>query len=98
MPEAATAHRALVTGGARGIGLAICQALETRGIIVLAPSRVELDLLDPLSIERFAAAHVGTGIDILVNNAGINLLNALERIRDDDWAAMLQVNASAPSS
>jgi len=96
MPVVGTAHKALVTGGGRGIGLAICRALESRGVVVVAPSRASLDLLDPASIERFAAQHAADGIDILVNNAGINRLNALEHVRDDDWAAMLQVNLTGP--
>jgi 3-oxoacyl-[acyl-carrier protein] reductase len=96
MPHDVKAHKALVTGGARGIGLAICRALESRAIAVVAPSRSSLDVLDPAYIERFAAEHSAEGIDILVNNAGINLLNAFERVQDQDWAAMLQVNVTAP--
>lgn len=89
-------HKALVTGGARGIGAEIAIALRRDGVEVIAPPRSELDLLDPDSIERYIAAHHNDGIDILVNNAGINPIAALESIAAEDWARTLQVNLTAP--
>ena len=41
-----TPRTALVTGGSRGIGAAICAELAARGVKVLAPKREELDLAD----------------------------------------------------
>ncbi|MCT4609951.1 MAG: SDR family NAD(P)-dependent oxidoreductase [Pelagimonas sp.] len=77
--------RAFVTGGNRGIGLAIAEGLIAQGHEVLIGCRdlaqgqtvagkigagaVELDLCTPLSI-RQAAVSVPE-IDILVNNAGV---------------------------
>lgn len=88
--------RALVTGGSRGIGRAIANELANRGIEVLTPGRQELDLADPSSVQRYVAAHQDDGIDILVNNAGVNVLASLDELTEPDWAAMTQINLSAP--
>lgn len=89
-------HKALVTGGSRGIGAEIAIALRCGGVEVITPSRSELDLLDPVSIDRYIEAHHDDGIDILVNNAGINPIAALEAVSAEDWARTLQVNLTAP--
>ena len=86
---------ALVTGAARGIGAAISDALRAQGVRVLDAGRSELDLADAASIQAWLDRH-GDGVDILVNNAGINVLNEIEAITPDDWAAMVQVNLTAP--
>jgi 3-oxoacyl-[acyl-carrier protein] reductase len=89
-------HKALVTGGSRGIGEAIATLFRNRGVEVLAPARSDLDLSDPNSVEKWVAAHAAAGIDILINNAGINLLNPIDALADRDWQQMLQVNLTAP--
>jgi 3-oxoacyl-[acyl-carrier protein] reductase len=87
-------RRALVTGGSRGIGAAIVQALQDDGVEVVAPLRGEMDLSDTASIQGYLAG--GPAFDILVNNAGINVLNEMGKIESDDWARMIQVNLTAP--
>ena len=78
-------RRALVTGGNRGIGLAIAQRLANQGLDVWIGSRdleagqkaagpigvhvVQLDLKDKLSIQR-AIDQIGE-LDVLINNAGV---------------------------
>ena len=64
------AERALVTGGSRGIGHAIVARLRVDGFEVVAPSRSDLDLARPESIQTFLARD--RQFDVLVNNAGIN--------------------------
>ncbi len=89
-------RKALVTGAARGIGRAIAETLRGAGMEVLAPSRADLDLLDPASIDRFIKDHRGAGVSVLVNNAGINPIEALGEISAENWARTIQVNLTAP--
>ncbi len=86
---------ALITGGARGIGAAIRAELEQRGCRVVAPSRAELDLGQPRSIDAYCQAHAELPVDILVNNAGINVLNPIPAVDAATWQAMLQTNLTA---
>jgi 3-oxoacyl-[acyl-carrier protein] reductase len=94
--SAASARTALLTGAARGIGAAIAAALTECGIRIVSPSRQELDLADPASVDRFIAANSVVPVDILVNNAGINVIKPLEKIDDAVWDAMFQVDLRAP--
>ena len=86
---------ALVTGAARGIGAAIAEALRAQDVSVLQAGRADLDLSDPASINAWLGRH-GGAVDILVNNAGINVLNGIEAVTPEDWAAMVQVDLTAP--
>ena len=90
-----SSRTALVTGGSRGIGVAIADALRGSGVDVLTPGRDTLDLSDAASVEQWLAAHGGR-LDIVVNNAGINVLDEPESITPENWAQMVQVNLTAP--
>lgn len=101
--------RALVTGGNRGIGLAIAQGLAERGLEVVIGARnaeagqeaakqigasaVELNVASPESIARAARA-IGP-IDVLINNAGIL---GTGRVLDDpqDFADSMAVMVHGP--
>lgn len=85
----------LVTGGSRGIGNAIKNALETQGANCIAPSRSELDISNLASIEAFFSS-LDLELDGLVNNAGINIVNPIEAINDVDMEQMINVNLVAP--
>ena len=77
----------LVTGGARGIGRAICEAFAAQGdrVAVHSTRGTELDLAggphvavagdlaDPQAVERFVAEAADRlgGLDVVVNNAGV---------------------------
>ena len=97
--------RALVTGGASGIGLATAQLLAEHGVRVavldLAPDSVgapltgfTADVGDDTSVRAAvrAAAETLGGIDILVNNAGIGAAGTVEDNPDEQWHRVLDVN------
>ncbi len=101
--------RALVTGGSRGIGLALARALAEAGACVVVfyhhtefePEEnirgVRCDLADLKDTERgFARAmELLGGIDILVNAAGLHQKENAENFPMDIWEKILRVNVSA---
>lgn len=104
-PGAGTSRTVLVTGGNRGIGLAIALALREAGHRVVVGSRsgeapegldaVALDVTDTASVDAgFAAAEklVGGPVGVLVANAGITRDQLLMRMSDDDIDTVLQTN------
>lgn len=92
---------AAVTGGSRGLGLAIVQAMRENGMDVVSLDVVEpdpeerinwfyCDVTDPDSIRR---ATEGTGsLDVLVNNAGVNDISFFEDLSPDLWDRVMNVN------
>ena len=95
MTADANRRTALITGGARGIGAAIAAELTARGDVVIAPSRVEMDLAQPDSVESYLAQNGARQIDILINNAGINYLEPIAELGQENWQRMLQVNLNS---
>ena len=62
--------RALVSGGSKGIGLAIKKALEAEGVEVISLSRSEgSDLMDRKAMYKAMTTHL-RGCNILINNLG----------------------------
>jgi len=97
-------HRAIVTGGSRGIGRAIADALGDAGAQVSIfdvnePDQVErsqhrfvrVDIADGNAV-RAAMAEFPKAPTLLVNNAGITRDRSIAKMSDTDWSAVLNVN------
>ena len=94
----------LVTGGNRGIGLAIAQSFTEAGDQVAVTYRsgepptgvlaVRCDVTDPGQVEdAFAAVEAEHGpVEVLVANAGITRDTLLLRMSDEDWGAVIETN------
>jgi len=95
--------RALVTGGASGIGLGAAQLLAAQGARVAV-----LDLAAPPDALEYAPADVSNdasvreavsvvlerfgGLEILVNCAGIGAQGGVEANSDEEWHRVLDIN------
>jgi len=83
---------AVVTGGTRGVGLAIAQALQAAGADVRTFSRSGgVDVADPEAVE---SAVTGLGpVDLLVNNAGtFDAIGPVWAADPDAWHGDLQTS------
>ncbi|MBO2465402.1 SDR family NAD(P)-dependent oxidoreductase [Actinomadura violacea] len=97
--------KAVVTGGASGIGLATARLLAERGadaaVLDLRPEPLpeplcghRADVADDASVRAAveAAAEDLGGIDVLINNAGIGAVGTVEDNDDDEWRRLWEVN------
>ena len=94
----------LVTGGNRGIGLAIARRLAADGDSVTVTSRsgepvadlavVPCDVRDAASVDAaFAATEAGQGpVEVLVANAGVTRDQLLALMSEDDFGMVLDTN------
>ena len=101
--------RAVVTGGTRGVGLAVCKALSERGYAITALySSGEEDVIKAraaLPAVSFIKADVSResdvkavfdtfrSLDVLVNNAGTALYKQVQDTTYEEWARVMGVNA-----
>jgi len=100
------ARSVLVTGGNRGIGLAIAEAFRALGDQVAVTHRgsavpdgllgIRCDVTDPAAIEAaYDEAEAAHGpVEVLVANAGITRDGLLLRMSDDDWQSVIDTNLS----
>jgi 3-oxoacyl-[acyl-carrier protein] reductase len=94
----------LVTGGNRGIGLAIAQRLAAGGDTVTVTSRsgdavpglatVPCDVRDAASVDQaFSAVEAAQGpVEVLVANAGITHDQLLALMSEDDFTSVIDTN------
>lgn len=100
-----TGKSVLVTGGNRGIGLAIAQDLAETGHRVVVGCRsgrapqglaaVACDVTDSASVDAaFDAAqeHLGGPVEVLVANAGVTADQLLMRMSDEQFATVVDTN------
>lgn len=97
---------AVVTGGARGLGLAMCKLFAKNGARVLSCDMAEpienidnveyfkLNITDTESVQKFfdTAVERYKKIDVLVNNAGITRDAMTRKMTDADFDAVIAVN------
>lgn len=88
---------AVVTGGTKGIGQAICAELAGLGATVTTIARSDADICADLATQRptIVAALAGQPIDILVNNAATNVRKPLVEYDDETWDRILALDLSA---
>ena len=103
--EAHTPRSVLITGGNRGIGLAIAKEFVANGDKVAVTYRsetelpegilgVQADVTDEASIDRaFAEVEAAHGpVEVLVANAGITKDTLLLRMTEEDFTSVLDTN------
>ena len=104
--------RALVTGGASGIGAAAARALSAHGAHVVVADMDEMgaarladevngsswgvNLLDSDAVTDARLADAMDGVDILVNNAGIQRVSPLEDFDPADFRRILSLMLEVP--
>jgi beta-ketoacyl ACP reductase len=94
----------LVTGGSRGIGLAVARAFAAQGDQVAVTYRgsaapdglfaVRMDVTDPASVdEAFTAVEAEHGpVEVLVANAGVTKDTLLLRMDEASWSEVIDTN------
>jgi len=97
---------AIVTGGGRGIGIAIVSRLHDDGALVVTCGRgvrpetlhedivwVQADVSRSADANRIVEVASGYGnISVLVNNAGVQIEKTIRDTTDDDWSDVVDTN------
>ena len=101
------AKRALITGGARGIGRAVADRFIAEGATVVIADlqhlpgddpagchKVSVDVADERSVEKMMQETVGFlgGLDVLVHCAGISVHRPLLETKAEDWRRLIDIN------
>jgi NAD(P)-dependent dehydrogenase (short-subunit alcohol dehydrogenase family) len=90
---------AFVTGGAGGLGAAICRELGAAGAsVVCADLKHGIDITDDQAVAAALSAVLERHkrLDILVNNAAIDYTLPIDDLTIEQWDAVMRVNLRAP--
>ena len=83
---------ALVTGGTRGIGLGVAEALRANDWKVIATGRSDFDLENKASVSSWLSSNSDLTPYLLVCNAGINLPKRIEAQSEEEFLRINQAN------
>lgn len=98
-------RKAVVTGGASGIGRTVAEMLQQAGaevhIFDLTSGAAEtlpgifhqVNIADPASVQA-AVNELADDVTLLVNNAGITRDKSIAKMSDDEWSSVINVNLS----
>jgi len=84
-----------LTGSSGGLGSSIYDRFKEE-FNIIAPTRAELDLSNPISIENYFEKNNFQNIDILINNAGVNQLNNFIDITHEELLNTFNINTFSP--
>jgi NAD(P)-dependent dehydrogenase (short-subunit alcohol dehydrogenase family) len=91
-------YKVLVTGGTKGIGLAIAERLRQSNFDVITCARsseasIKCDVTDAAQVRQMRET---TGpVDILINNAGGPITMPFGKIKEEDWDQQFQWNVKS---
>lgn len=99
-------YTAVITGGNKGIGAHLAEALLARGYEVISLARhaaaprpgltsIEVDLLDADAVAEAAASLRGRGVTHLIHNAGLIWPNLIEDASPSEIAGLAQLHLGA---
>ena len=101
---ASTEKIAVVTGGNRGIGRGIAEALSKEGLVVALTARDGAAAREAAARAVRRQAQVAAlfaaiekdlgGVDVLVNNAGVGAFAPVAEMSLDDWHAVIETNVN----
>ena len=96
-------QKALITGGANGIGLAIAQMLHDAGagvhVFDLCKNEqadspgifYKVDIANPADVQA-AVETLPDDLNLLVNNAGITRDRTIAKMSDEEWQSVININ------
>ncbi len=86
---------ALITGGTSGLGKALTEFLQSKGIETLSFGRSEIDLSNPSERQKLLSTITEKTPDLIINNAGFGLYGETVNLSIEEQRKMIEVNVNA---